>query len=129
MLLAINANNTNIKFAIYDGDTERGFWRIATDSRRTADEYAVWITHLMALRDLKAEDVTACIVSTVVPDALFNLKELCRGYFGCDPLVYGEAGVKTRHRRQGRSPGGGRRRPLDQYRRRLRHTWRTGDRG
>ena len=50
MLLAINTNNTNTKFAIYQGDDERGAWRIATDSRRTADEYAVWITHLMARR-------------------------------------------------------------------------------
>ncbi len=93
MLLAINANNTNIKFAIYDGDAERGFWRIATDTRRTSDEYAVWMTQLMALRDLAAEDVTDCIVATVVPDTLFNLKTLCRSYFGVEPLIYGEPGV------------------------------------
>ncbi len=93
MLLTINANNTNIKFAIYLGDVERGAWRIGTDGRRTADEYAVWITHLMALRDLVPDDITACIVATVVPDTLFNLKVLCRSYFGCDPMIYGEPGV------------------------------------
>jgi type III pantothenate kinase len=93
MLLAINSNNTNVKLAVYDGEVERGAWRIGTDTRRTADEYAVWITHLMALRDLQPADITACIIATVVPDTLFNLKVLARDYFRCEPLVYGEPGV------------------------------------
>ena len=46
MLLAINANNTNTVFAVWDGDTLRGSWRAATDPRRTADEYVVWLDHL-----------------------------------------------------------------------------------
>ncbi len=91
MLLAINANNTNIKFALYDGDTERGAWRAATNAKRTADEYAVWMTQLMALEQLKPGDVSAAIIATVVPEALFELTHLCRRYFGCEPQVYGKA--------------------------------------
>ncbi|MFZ8898319.1 MAG: type III pantothenate kinase, partial [Alphaproteobacteria bacterium] len=39
MLLAIDAGNTNTVFAVYDGDEQRGLWRAATDTRRTADEH------------------------------------------------------------------------------------------
>jgi len=43
MLLAIDAGNTNVVFALLDGREIRARWRIATDPRRTADEYAVWL--------------------------------------------------------------------------------------
>ena len=94
MLLAIDCGNTNTVFAICDGEEIRGEWRITTDGRRTADEYAVWLTQLLALHDLKREDVGGAIIATVVPDALFNLQSLCRRYFKTNPLIVGEAGVK-----------------------------------
>ncbi len=90
MLLAINVNNTNVKFAIADGEIVVGQWRIATDQARTADEYAVWLTHLMALKGLAPADITDSIVAIVVPQALFEIKVLCRTYFACDPSVIGE---------------------------------------
>lgn len=90
MLLAINCNNTNVKFAVYDDTRQRGSWRISTEARRTADEYVVWLTHLMALSDLDRRDVGDAIIANVVPPAMFNLKELCRRYFGCEPLVVGD---------------------------------------
>ena len=90
MLLAINCNNTNVKFAIYDDTRQRGSWRISTEARRTADEYAVWLTHLMALGELDRRDVSDAIIANVVPPAMFNLKELCRRYFACEPLVVGD---------------------------------------
>ncbi|MBM3598336.1 MAG: type III pantothenate kinase [Alphaproteobacteria bacterium] len=93
MLLAINANNTNVKFSVYDGDTERGAWRSATNIKRTGDEYAVWIIQLMALKGLAPRDIDAAIIATVVPEALFNLKVLCRTYFACEPQVFGEPNV------------------------------------
>jgi len=93
MLLAINANNTNVKFALFDGNTAAGEWRISTSNTRTADEYAVWLTQLMALQDLTVESVDAAIIATVVPQALFELKVLCRKYFSCDPMVVGDDGA------------------------------------
>ena len=93
MLLAINANNTNVKFALFDGETVVDEWRISTSNTRTADEYAVWLTQLMALQDLTAKTVDAAIIATVVPQALFELKVLCRKYFSCDPTVVGDDGA------------------------------------
>jgi type III pantothenate kinase len=94
MLLAIDAGNTNVVFAIYRGDEQLGSWRCATDPRRTADEYAVWLTHLMALKGLGPTDVTTAIIASVVPGATFNLRRLCRDHFACAPMVVGDPQVR-----------------------------------
>jgi type III pantothenate kinase len=94
MLLAINANNTNTVFAIYDGSTLCGVWRCSTDPKRTADEYVVWLTQLMSFKKLQRSKIDAAILSSVVPATIFNLKTLCRRYFSCDPLVIGEPNCK-----------------------------------
>jgi type III pantothenate kinase len=94
MLLAIDVGNTNTKFAVHDGTTWRAQWRASTDTTRTADEYAPWLNQIMALSGLAFTDVKACIVSTVVPQALFNLRNLSRRYLGSEPMVIGEDGLK-----------------------------------
>jgi type III pantothenate kinase len=94
MLLAIDVGNTNTKFAIHDGEGWRAQWRAATYSSRTADEYAPWLSQVMALSGLSFADVKACIISTVVPQALFNLRNFSRRYVSAEPLVIGEPGVK-----------------------------------
>jgi len=91
MLLAIDAGNTNIVFALLEGREIRARWRIATDPRRTADEYAVWLHQLLQLEGYKHEDVSAVILATVVPRALHNLQVLARKYFSTEPLVAGQA--------------------------------------
>jgi len=97
MLLAIDAGNTNVVFALVDSGSNRGQagqirarWRIATDPRRTADEYAVWLNQLLELEGLNRKSVTAVIIGTVVPRALHNLSVLSVKYFGVEPLVAGE---------------------------------------
>ena len=87
MLLAIDVGNTNIVFAICDGETIRWRWRISTDGQRTADEYAVWLHQLMQLEGVDRAHVDAAIIATVVPQTLFNLQHLARKYFKVEPLV------------------------------------------
>lgn len=96
MLLAVDAGNTNIVFALVDVATRaiRARWRIATDPRRTADEYAVWLSQLLALEGYAREDVNAVIVSTVVPRALHNLEVLAEKYFRTPALIAGRAPVE-----------------------------------
>ncbi|RAU21291.1 pantothenate kinase [Paramagnetospirillum kuznetsovii] len=93
MLLAIDSGNTNIVFAVYDGDILRGEWRASTDSERTADELGVWLTQLLTIEGLNRLDITSAIVASVVPAMVFGLKTLCRRYFRCEPLVVGDEGV------------------------------------
>lgn len=90
MLLAIDSGNTNIVFAAFEGDKCRQQWRSSSDPHRTADEYAVWLTQLMAIEGIKPGDMTGAIIANVVPAAQHGLVTLCRRYFGCEPLVVGE---------------------------------------
>jgi type III pantothenate kinase len=89
MLLAIDSGNTNGVFAVYDGDKLYASWRISTNPRRTADEYAIWLTQLLSLAGLKPGDIDAAIIGNVVPDAMFSLIQLCQRYLNCEPLVVG----------------------------------------
>jgi len=90
MLLAIDAGNTNIVFAIHDGEELRHKWRISSSSSRTADEYMVWLTQLMNLEDIAPSRINGVIIATVVPQALFPLQLLCRRYFDCVAMVIGD---------------------------------------
>lgn len=90
MLLAIEQGNTNTLFAIHDGQAWTNQWRAATDSSRTADEYAVWLYQLLAMADLNFSAISSCIISSVVPQSVFNLRNLSRRYLQCEPLVIGE---------------------------------------
>ncbi|MEM9810754.1 MAG: type III pantothenate kinase [Pseudomonadota bacterium] len=88
MLLAIDVGNTNTVFALIDGEETLESWRSATLPERTADEYAVWLLQLFTLNkrgDFSAVD--ACIISTVVPQSLFHLRNLARRYFNIEPIV------------------------------------------
>lgn len=89
MLLAIDCGNTNTVFSIWDGAKFISTWRIATDHKRTADEYFVWLSSLMMLTKTEAK-ITDAIISSTVPRVVFNLRVLCNRYFDCRPLVVGK---------------------------------------
>lgn len=90
MLLAIEQGNTNTLFAVHDGTTWIAQWRAATESSRTADEYAVWLSQLLAMAGLQFGVMDACIVSSVVPQSIFNLRNFARRYLHVEPMVIGE---------------------------------------
>ncbi len=100
MLLAINANNTNCKFAVFDGETMLGPWRTATDPRRTADEYAVWLIQLMGIARMIGEDAVKLGVKATIEnpqeagaDRLVNAAEAHRHYGG--PAIVVDFGTAT----------------------------------
>ena len=90
MLLAADVGNTNVVFALFDGEDIRARWRIATDPRRTGDEYAVWLMQLLEMQGVAKSDVTRIIYGSVVPRADHNLTVLAQKYFGIDPLFAGQ---------------------------------------
>jgi len=94
MLLAINANNTNTVFALWDGERLAGAWRTSTEAQRTADEYVVWLDHLLGLSGHTRGRVSGTIIASVVPAANFNLVKLCQDYCAATPLMVGEPGVE-----------------------------------
>src|SRR6476619_5768994 len=94
MLLAIDAGNTNVVFALVEDGVIRARWRIATDPRRTADEYAVWLHQLLALEGYAKADVGGVIIGTVVPRALHNLQVLSQKYFHREAMVAGQGAAE-----------------------------------
>lgn len=98
MLLAIDTGNTNTLFAVHDGSEWRAQWRSSTDMTKTADDYAVWLSTLMELSGLHLSQIDDCIISTVVPQSLFNQRNFARRYLNVEPFVVGEnvdLGVKV----------------------------------
>lgn len=90
MLLVIDAGNTNVVFAVFDGEQLAGQWRIATDPRRTSDEYGVWLTQVLQLAGISPGHIDGAVLASVVPQALFDLRQLARRYFRVELLVIGD---------------------------------------
>lgn len=90
MLLVIDIGNTNTVFALHNGIDWISSWRSATDQSRTADDYAVWLGTLMRMEGLELSHIRGCIISSVVPQAKFNFRNLSRRYFDAEPLFIGD---------------------------------------
>ncbi|MCA0904696.1 type III pantothenate kinase [Qipengyuania aquimaris] len=90
MLLAADVGNTNVVFALFEGRQIKARWRIATDPRRTGDEYAVWLLRLLELQGHARDDIDQIIIGSVVPRSIHNLTVLAQKYFGIEPLIAGQ---------------------------------------
>lgn len=91
MLLTIDAGNTNIEFAVFDKREIKGQWRLSSDAKRTADEYGLLLSGLLASKKIKAKHITNIVISSVVPQGIYALKTLATKYFDCLPMVIGES--------------------------------------
>lgn len=94
MLLVMAVENTNVVLGLYAGDELRYQWRVATDSRRTEDEYGMLLMNLFARVDLTFSVVEGVIVSSVVPPMNNIMERMCSKYFQKKPLFVGP-GIKT----------------------------------
>ena len=87
MLLAIDVGNTNIVFAVFEQEAMVSRWRMTTVRGKTSDEYIVFIIQMLSIAKLDYNQINSVIIATVVPNLLFDLKNLCRDYFNCEPLI------------------------------------------
>jgi type III pantothenate kinase len=94
MILAVDVGNTNLVFALVAESEIKARWRIATDPRRTADQYSVWLHQLLELEGYSREDIKGVIIGTVVPRALHNLEVLSEKYFHKTPLIAGHGAAE-----------------------------------
>ena len=94
MLLALDIGNTNITLGVFDGERLAATWRLSTDHAKMPDEYSVTLTQLLRLRGMTVSNVDAVALCSVVPPLTPTFVELCRGFFGVEPLVVG-AGTRT----------------------------------
>lgn len=92
--MAIDIGNTNVSLGVFRGDELVATWRWATDSERTADEYAALLTGLLPKAGIEFSNVKDVVLCSGVPPLITTFQELCDRYFGTAPLVVG-AGIKT----------------------------------
>ena len=94
MLLAIDVGNTNIVEGVFEGATLVESWRLATDNRRSADEYGTILGSMFRRINLTEDDIDDIIVASVVPSLLFTLEHMCLKFYDKNPIVV-EQGIKT----------------------------------
>jgi type III pantothenate kinase len=99
MLFAVDIGNTNIVCGLFSGDKLTAKARIATEHRKTTDEYGTLLTSILALRIGTDEphasgQVSGMAVSSVVPQLTGIFRELGMAYFGVEPLIVGP-GIRT----------------------------------
>jgi type III pantothenate kinase len=94
MLLALDIGNTNVTLGVFDDERLVATWRLSTDHAKMPDEYSIMLTQLLHLRGMSVNDVDAVALCSVVPPLTPTFVELCRRFFGVEPLVVG-AGTRT----------------------------------
>nr|WP_302595831.1 type III pantothenate kinase [uncultured Cellulosilyticum sp.] len=94
MLLAIDIGNTNIVMGVMKGLDLIASFRLTTQTPRTSDEYGIMMVEMLRERKININDITAVIMSSVVPDIMYSLNNGIKKYLHHKPLIVGP-GVKT----------------------------------
>lgn len=94
MLLTVDVGNTTITIGVFDGDELRATWRIATDHKRLADEYAVILLGLLDVEKIGASGISEAVLVSVVPDLVSVFEVLCKRHLKIDPLIV-DTGTRT----------------------------------
>lgn len=93
-LLAADIGNSHTTLGVFCGDRVAAHWRVATDERRTSDEWAVLVRGLLSESDV-VEEVTGVAVCATVPSVLAEWREMLLTHFGDVESVIVEPGVRT----------------------------------
>jgi len=94
MLLAIVVGNSNITLGAFEGDTLRMRAKLSAETERSADEYLVLFDDLLRIHSVSREQLTGCIIASVVPSLVGLVEEAALSLTGCRPLLVGP-GTKT----------------------------------
>lgn len=94
VILAIDVGNTHIVAGLFEDDKLKYHWRVATDPRKTEDEYGLIFTSMLAYNNLRKSDVGGAIIASVVPPLTPTLEKSVEKYFSVKPLIVGP-GIRT----------------------------------
>lgn len=94
MILCIDIGNTNLKYAIFDGDELKISFRVATDLKKTSDEYGSQLANMFKTMHISRSEITGGIMSSVVPSLDYTIDRMCDLYLGFKPLRIGP-GLKS----------------------------------
>jgi type III pantothenate kinase len=91
-LLAADIGNTYTVLGLLEGDEVAAHWRVATDERRTSDEWSVLVRGLLADTGVEPDGIAVC---ATVPAVLHEWRDMLARHFGDVPAVVVEPGVRT----------------------------------
>ncbi|MCH5253327.1 MAG: type III pantothenate kinase [Lachnospiraceae bacterium] len=94
MILAIDIGNTNIVIGCIELEKIYFVERVSTDISKTELEYVVELKTLLDLYQIKIQDITGCIIASVVPPLNNVVKAAAEKLLHISPLLVGP-GVKT----------------------------------
>ncbi|GIS83285.1 MAG: hypothetical protein CM1200mP15_19170 [Dehalococcoidia bacterium] len=94
MLLAMDIGNTVVTMGVFDDSKLVTTLRVATDTRRLADEYGVMVTNTLILKGVTPSDIDSICLCSVVPPLTVVFTEVCNTLFEVPPLIV-SAGVRT----------------------------------
>lgn len=94
MLICVDIGNTNITIGGFSDEELKFTARLATDHRRTSDQYAIEIKDIMRLNDIADGDIHGAAICSVVPTVGSSIEKAINKLFGITPMVLGP-GIKT----------------------------------
>lgn len=94
MILAVDIGNTNIVLGCIEQEKIYFVERVSTDISKTELEYVVEFKTLLDLYNIKVNDISGCIIASVVPPLNNIVKASMEKLFHLSPLIVGP-GVKT----------------------------------
>ena len=94
MLLCTDVGNTNIKLALYENDKIILKLRVATDNKKTDDEFAAELHGIFLINGFDVKKLDGSIISSVVPKVTAPFCKAIKKLTGIDTIVVGP-GVKS----------------------------------
>lgn len=94
MIICLDVGNTNIKYALFDGEELKLSFRVATEHKKTSDEYGGQLISILKNNGVDKSMIEGGIISSVVPPLDYTLERMCRTYLGIKPMLLAP-GLKT----------------------------------
>ncbi len=94
MIICMDVGNTNIKYAVFDGEKLAMSFRVATEHKKTSDEYGGQLISILGNNKINASEIKGGIISSVVPQLDYTLERMCLSYLKIKPLQL-VPGLKT----------------------------------
>lgn len=94
MIICMDVGNTNIKYAVFDGEKLAMSFRVATEHKKTSDEYGGQLISILGNNKINASEIKGGIISSVVPQLDYTLERMCLTYLKIKPLQL-VPGLKT----------------------------------
>lgn len=94
MLLTVDIGNTHVVLGLYGQEGLIRFWRIASDRKKTEDEFWIMLCQLVSCQGLDSNGLKDIAIGSVVPAMTEAWAKLARKYLKTEPLIV-DSGTDT----------------------------------